>query len=67
MRQYIANEIKSAGMFSVQIDTTQDVKVEDQCSIIIRYLTNSVKERLIAVTNVKSSTGESMFQKKLWK
>ncbi|XP_029348284.1 protein FAM200A-like, partial [Acyrthosiphon pisum] len=62
MRQNIVNEIKSAGMFSIQIDTTQDVKVEDQCSIIIRYLTDSVKERLIAVTNVKSSTGESMFQ-----
>jgi len=47
MRQNIANEIKSAGMFSIQINTTQDVKVEVQCSTIIRYLTDSVKERLI--------------------
>lgn len=62
MRQNIANEIKSAGMFFIQIDTTQDVKVEDQCLIIIRYLTDSVKEKLIAVTNVfdKTATPENL-------
>lgn len=56
MRQSISHKIKSAGMFTLQINTTQDVKVENQCSIIIRYVTDSIKEKLIAVTNIKSST-----------
>lgn len=59
MKRKIAEEVKEAGMYSIQIDTTQDIKVEDQCSIIIRYVNDSVNERLIGVSNVISSTGIS--------
>jgi hypothetical protein len=62
IKKTISEEIKSAGMFSVQLDTTQDVSVKDQCSIIIRYVTDKVHERLICVANCTSSTGKGMFE-----
>ncbi|CAG9763851.1 unnamed protein product [Ceutorhynchus assimilis] len=36
--QKIAIEVKNAKIYSIQIDTTQDINVVDQCSIIIRYV-----------------------------
>jgi len=39
-----ACEIQEAGMFSVQIDTTQDITSQDQCSVILRYVTDVVNE-----------------------
>lgn len=34
MMKKISAEIKEAGMYSVQIDTTMDVSIKDQCSVI---------------------------------
>ena len=40
----IANEIKDANMFSIEMDSTQD----DQCSIVVRYTHGGiVLERLV--------------------
>lgn len=36
IKQDISNEVREAGAYSIQFDTTQDVTVTDQCSIIIR-------------------------------
>lgn len=36
----IATEVKASKMFSVLIDTTQDITVTDQCSIVIIYVTH---------------------------
>jgi len=37
-------------MFSVLIDTTQDITVMDQCSVVLRCVTNgAINEKLIAV------------------
>nr|XP_004210951.3 uncharacterized protein LOC101239087 [Hydra vulgaris] len=58
----IADEIQSAGMFSVQLDTTQDVSVKDQCSIVIRYVKDHIYERLVSVSNCTNSTGKGMFE-----
>ena len=52
----IAEEVRQAGMFSVQIDTTRDISSRDQCSIILRYLTDVIHERLIATVECESST-----------
>lgn len=50
-------------MYSIQLDTTQDTSISDQCSIIIRYVSKfSVKERLIAMVKCKSSIGESFVE-----
>jgi len=38
MKRKVAEEVKEAEMYSFQINTTQDIKVEDQCSNIIRYV-----------------------------
>lgn len=34
LKMTIAEEVRQAGMFSVQIDTTQDISSKDQCSIL---------------------------------
>jgi hypothetical protein len=58
----ISTEVQAAGMFSLQVDTTQDISCKDQCSIIVRYVTdNCVNERLLAVVECSSSTGKDMF------
>jgi hypothetical protein len=58
----ISTEVQAAGMFSLQVDTTQDISCKDQCSIIVRYVTdNCVSERLLAVVECSSSTGKDMF------
>jgi hypothetical protein len=54
----VAAEVRQAEMFSIQIDTTQDISSHDQCSVVIRYVTDSIHERLIGVINFKASTGQ---------
>lgn len=49
-------------MFSVQIDTTQDISGKDQCSVILRYVTNVVHERLVAVVSCEASSGRYFSQ-----
>lgn len=36
IKSIVSKEIQAAGIYSVQIGTTQDISVVDQCSIIIR-------------------------------
>ncbi|XP_069493780.1 zinc finger MYM-type protein 1-like isoform X1 [Ambystoma mexicanum] len=62
IKMVICQEIKEAGIFSIQIDSTQDVSVTDQCSIRIRYVTDTVHECLLAVTNCTLSTGKVLFE-----
>lgn len=38
IKHHSSTEVNIAGMFSIQIDTIQDVTVLDICSIIIRYV-----------------------------
>jgi len=48
-------------MFSILIDTTQDITVIDQCSIVIRYvLHDNVYEKLVAVKPCHDSSGKGM-------
>ena len=60
IKNVIAKEIKIAGMFSVQIDSTQDVSAKDQLSIVLRYISqcNTVKENLYSMVDGHASTGE---------
>ncbi|CAI6373604.1 unnamed protein product [Macrosiphum euphorbiae] len=60
MKKSIVMEVQAAGMFSIQIDTTQDISVQDQCSIIIRYVNMiGVNEKLFAVVTMQDSKGKS--------
>lgn len=46
------------------MDTTIDVSSYDQCVIVIRYiLEKEVKEKVLALVCVQSTTGESLFNK----
>ncbi len=45
-------------MFSVQLDTTQDITSQDQYSVILRYVTETVHERLLTVVKCQASTGQ---------
>ena len=58
IKESISREVRAAGMFSVQIDTTQDVTSTDQCAVILRYVNDEVQEKLIGVVQCESSTGE---------
>lgn len=59
IQQNISTEIQKAEMFSVQLDTTQDITAQDQCSVILRCVTDVVNERLVAVVRCSASTGQS--------
>jgi len=63
IKQIISEQILTAGMFSVLIDTTQDVSVMDQCSIIVRYVFNGkINKKLIGVKCFTESTGKGMME-----
>lgn len=49
-------------MFSIQIDSTQDVSVKDQMAIVIRYVTDKVYERVLVLSVCHSSTGIGIFE-----
>ncbi|KAL4153880.1 hypothetical protein QTP88_001713 [Uroleucon formosanum] len=58
IKSIISKEVEKAEMYSVQLDTTQDIPVVDQCSIIVRYVIDTkICERLIAVVKCTSSKG----------
>lgn len=63
IKSTISNQIKQSDMFSVLIDTTQDISVMDQCSIVLRYVINGeINEKLVAVKCCTDSTGEGMMK-----
>lgn len=58
IKETIASEVREAKMFSVQIDTTQDITAKDQCSVILRYITDVIHEKLVALVDCEASTGQ---------
>lgn len=57
IQETIAKEVAESVIFSVQIDTTQDITSHEQCSVILRYVTDAIQERLLAVVKCEASTG----------
>lgn len=57
LKDYISTNVNIAGMFSIQIDTTQDVTVSDICSITIRYVSTEpipkVNEHVLSILSAK--------------
>ena len=61
MKQHISNSVRDAGIYSVQIDSTQDITSTDKCSVILRFVTGErVEERLLAVVDSHSATGADL-------
>ena len=52
----ILKEVKDAGMFSVQIDSIQNISAHDQCAIVLRYVVGDrAKQRLVRLVSVDNS------------
>ncbi|KAL4120792.1 hypothetical protein QTP88_013413 [Uroleucon formosanum] len=52
IKNKISDAVREAGMYSVEIDTTQDISVMDQCAVVIRFVDKNcvkVNEKLIAI------------------
>lgn len=60
----IINVMKQAKLFSIMVDSTQDVSVLDQLAICVRYvLDNEVHEKLLKLVIVYDSSGKGEFHK----
>ena len=48
-------------MFSIQIDSTQDISAHNQCVIVFKYVVRDrAKERLVCLVNVDNSSGKCL-------
>jgi len=62
VQKKVAEEVNSAGFYSIQLDTTQDISSTDECAIVIRYVLGSeIHERLLSVVPSHSGTGQGLF------
>lgn len=60
MKKSIANNVREAGIFLIQLNTTQDISVQDQCSVVVRYVNSKgIEEKLLSLVTVQTSTGKS--------
>lgn len=62
IKHKISEEIQKANFFTILIDTTQDINVVDQCSLVIRYVNNQVHERVVTIVYCKSSKGKDIHE-----
>ena len=60
MKEEISNSVREAGIYSVQIDSTQDITSADKYSIITRFVRENVEERLLTVVDSHSATGADL-------
>ena len=60
MKEEISNSVREAGIYSVQIDSTQDIASTDKCSVILRFARKNVEERPVAVVDSHLATGEHL-------
>lgn len=65
----IAKEVNLAKIFSLEVDSTQDVSVKDQLCICVRYVNcnseedkDPVKERFLRMVDVRSGTGKNLYE-----
>ena len=57
MKEEISNSVREAGIYAVQIDSTQDILSTDKCSVILRYGMENVKD---SVVDSHSATGADL-------
>jgi len=60
LKKNLSEMVKKYEFYSVQIDSTQDINVHDQLAIVIRFVTDEVQKRLIALVICKSGTGKNL-------
>lgn len=63
IKKSISEEVIEAEMFAIELDTTQDISVKDQCAIVVRYVnSDGIHEKLLAMVNCTDSSGLGMFE-----
>ena len=63
IKEVVVKDVKDAGMFSVQLDSTQDVSVHDQCAVVVRYVKDDkAREKLLRMVNVTDSKAQSLHE-----
>lgn len=66
IQKAIAADVVAAGLFSLEVDSTQDITVKDQMCICVRFVNvnseNLVQERLLKMVTIKSATGEAQYR-----
>ena len=61
-KKEISNELKSAKMFSIEMDSPKDVSCNNQCSIVVWYAYGGrISERLLFLVQAKGSAAQSLF------
>lgn len=60
----IINSVKTAGIYSVIMDETQDLKRHEQVSIVLRYCDNSlnIHESFLGLYRTENTDGESLYR-----
>jgi len=63
IQKAIATDVVAAGLFSLKVESTQDINVKNQLCICVRFVNvNSksvVQERLLKMVTLNSATGEA--------
>jgi hypothetical protein len=58
----IAYEIKLAGLFSIEVDSTQDIAVVEQLAVCVRYVhQGEVRVRLLKMIAAEKTSGEALY------
>ena len=61
VKDNIVKEVKDAGIFSVQMDSIQDISAHNQCAIVLRHVVgDKAKERLARQVNANNSSGKCL-------
>ena len=62
LQNSISAEVKLAKIYSIQVDSSQDVSSLDQFSLVIRYVNNAtIHERLLAMIPSKEGSRQGLF------
>ena len=62
IKSQIANEIKSAKSYSIEVDTTQDISVVDQLALCGCYVYEDIiKVRLLKLAVAEKTSGEALY------
>ena len=60
MKEEVSSSVTEAGIYSVQINSTQDITSTDKCSVILHFVRENVEERLLAIVDGHSATGADL-------
>ena len=52
MKEEISNSVREAGIYSVQIKSTQAITSTNKCSVILRFVRENVKDDFLPLLTV---------------